>query len=95
METSVSRRCQQRRTAQILDRRQSLLQYYNNIARLRDRYSTDDVSHAPLQDDGDEPMMDLVKGCSPVVDTETRRHGHRNRHLSALSVNIETDVQAE
>ena len=35
-------------------------------------------------------MMDLVKGCSPERDksTETDR-------LSALIVNIETDVQAE
>ena len=43
--------------------------------------------------------MDLVKYCSPDIDTETRRdHGrqeHRNRPLSALIVNIEMDVQAE
>ena len=88
-ETSVSRRCLQRRTAQMLERSQSLLQYCNNITGLQDWYSTDHVSHTPLQDDGDEPMMDLVTGL------QTGRHEHRNRELSALIVNIETDVQAE
>ena len=60
----------QRRTAQVLERSQSLLQYCNNIASLQDWYSTD---HTPLQDDGGEPMMDLVKGYRPDIDTETRR----------------------
>ena len=60
METSVSRRCLQRRTAQMLERSKSLLQYYNNVASLQDWYSTDHGSHTPLQDEGDEPMMDLV-----------------------------------
>ena len=70
------KKCLQRRTAQMLERSQSLLQYYNDIASLQDWYSTDHGSHTPLQDDGDEPMMDLMKGCSPDVDTETRReHG--------------------
>ena len=53
METSVSRRCLQRRTAQMLERSQSLLQYYNNIASLQDWYSTDHGSHTPLQDEGE------------------------------------------
>ena len=35
-ETSVSRRCLQRRTSQMLERSQSLLQYYNSIASLQD-----------------------------------------------------------
>ena len=65
------------------------LQFFNNIASLQDWYSTDHVSHTPLQDDGDEPMMDLVMGL------QTLRHEHRNRQLSALIENIETDVQAE
>ena len=52
METSVSRRCLQRRTAQVLERSQSLLQYYNHSASLQDWYSTDHGSHTPLQDDG-------------------------------------------
>ena len=30
-----------------------------------------------------------------VTELQTRKHGHRNRQLSALVVNIETDVQAE
>ena len=46
----------------MLERSQSLLQYYNNIASLQDWYSTDHGSHTPLQDEGDEPMMDLVTG---------------------------------
>ena len=74
----------------MLERSQSLLQYYNNIASLQDWYSTDHGSTTPLQDVGDELLMDL--------DTETRRdHGkqeHRNILLSALIVNIKTNVQA-
>ena len=99
METSVSRKCLRRRTAQMLERSQSPLQYHNNIAGLQDWYSTDHRSHTPRQDEGDEPLMDLVKDCSPDIDIETRRdHGrqeHRNRPLSALIVNIVMDVQAE
>ena len=62
METSVSRKCLQRKTAQMLERSQSLLQYYNNTARLQAWFSTDRGSHTPLQDEGDEPMMDRKKG---------------------------------
>ena len=54
----------------MLERSQSLLQYYNNIASLQDWYSTDRGSHTPLQDEGDEPMMDLVTGCKADVNTE-------------------------
>ena len=66
MESSVSRRCLQRRTAQMLERKQSLLQYCNNFASLQHWYSIDHGSHTPLQDEGDEPL-DLVKDCSPEV----------------------------
>ena len=52
METSESRRCLQRRTAQMLERSQSLLQYYNNSESLQDWYSTDHGSHTPRQDEG-------------------------------------------
>ena len=70
METSVSRKCLRRKTAQMLERSQSLLKYHNNIASLQDLYSTDRGSHTPPQDEGDEPMMDLVTGL------QTRReHG--------------------
>ena len=63
-EISISRRCLQRRTTQMLERSQSLPQNYNNIASLQDWYTTDHGSHTPLQDD--EQMMDLVKGgCRP------------------------------
>ena len=73
MQTLVPRRCLQRRTAQMLERSQSLLQYYNNIASLQDWYSTDHGSRTPLQDD-DEPVME------PVTELQ-----HRNRQLSILS----------
>ena len=62
METSVSTRCLHLR-----------IQYYNNIASLQDWYSTDHGSHTPLQDDGDEPMME---GLQP-------RHRHRDPETTA------------
>ena len=52
METSVSRKCLRRETAQMLERSQSLLQKYNNIASLQDWYATDHGSHTRLQDEG-------------------------------------------
>ena len=73
METSVSRRCLQQRTAQMLERSQSLLQYYNNIASLQDWYSTNHGTHTH----DDEPMMDLVTGL------QTRRHEHRQKEESS------------
>ena len=93
-EASISRRCLQRRTAQMLERSQSLVQYYNNIASLQDWYSTDHGSHTPLQDD--EQMIHLVKELQilRIGDLE-RRQENRNRQLSALIVNIEMDVEAE
>ena len=48
----------------MLERSQFLLQYYGNIASLQDWYSTDHGSHTPFQDEGHEPMMDLVKGTA-------------------------------
>ena len=71
----------------MLERSQSLLQYYNNIASLQDWYSTDHGSHTPLQDDDDEPMTESVTGLQP-------RREHRNRKLSTTIVNTETDVQS-
>ena len=65
METSVSIRCLQR--SEELRRcwnKTSLCFQYNNIAGLQDWYSTD---HTPLQDDGDEPMMDLVTGMTAMA----------------------------
>ena len=43
--------------------------------KLQGWYSTDHGSHTPLQDDGDEPMMDLARGCrlgvtSTEIETE-------------------------
>ena len=72
METSVSRKCLRRRTALMLERSQSLLHYYNNIASLQDWYSADHGSYTPLEDEGDEPMMDLVTGLQTHVNTEAR-----------------------
>ena len=51
-----------------VERSQSLLQYYINIASLQDWYSTDQT---PQQDEGDEPMMDLVTGLQA-----RREHGN-------------------
>ena len=91
METSVSRKCLRQRTAQMLERSQSLLQYYNNIASLQDWSFTDHGSHTPLQDEGDEPTMHLVRGL------QTRcEHKHRGEaQAQKQTVVIETDVQAE
>ena len=51
-ETSESRRWLQQRTAQMLERNQSLLQYCGDIASLQDWYSIDHGSHTPQQDEG-------------------------------------------
>ena len=73
METSVSRKCPQRRTAQMLERSQSLLQYYNNIASLQDWDSTDHGSHTPLQDEGAaDPESKAQKQTDVNVDREHR-----------------------
>ena len=45
----------------------SVLQQHCN---LQDMYSTDHESHTPLQDDGDEPMMEWRRGCR-LGDTST------------------------
>ena len=45
-------RCLQRKIVQMLERSQSLSQYYNNLARLQDWCSTDHGSRTPLQDEG-------------------------------------------
>ena len=92
--TSVSGKCEQRRTAQILERSQSLLQYYNNTPSLQDWYSTDRGSHTPVQDEGDEAYDGSGEGTAAPI-SWTRSHEHRNRQLSALIMNIETDAQAE
>ena len=47
----VSRRCLRRKTAQMLERSQSLLQYNNTIARLQDWFSTDRGSHHKMKAD--------------------------------------------
>ena len=96
-EILVSRRCVQGKIVHMLERSQSLLRYCNNIASLQDWYSADHGSHTPLEDYGDEPMMDLWTGL------QTWRQEHRpkeenigkpvtNRILPALIVNVETDV---
>ena len=62
----------------MLERSQSLLQYYNNIASLQDWYSTDHGSHTPLQDEGDKLVMDREKGCNPDVDEPETRCEYRD-----------------
>ena len=43
-----------------------------------------------------KPMMDLVTGLQIRREhRDSEKHEHRNRQLSALIVNIETEVQAE
>ena len=88
----------------MLERSQSLLQYYNNMASLQDWSFTNHGYHTPLQDVKVTKLVtDLVKGCRPDVNAEPRgnkstrrrKQEHRNRQLSAVIVNIETDVQAE
>ena len=77
---SVSRRCRQRKIVQMLERNQSLLQYYNKVASLQECYSTDHGSHTPLHEDGTSVVSSRRRRC---------RTGHRNRQLSELAVNIE------
>ena len=83
----------------MLERSQSLLQYYNNLESLQDWFSTDQGSHTPRQDEGDKPMMYPVTGLQTRYehrpDVITGKQEQRNRQLSTLIVNIETDVQAE
>ena len=55
----------------MLERSQSLLQYYKNIASLQDWYSADRGSHTPLQDEGDG-TAEPIKKQRPDVITETR-----------------------
>ena len=83
------------KTAQMLERRQSLLQHYNYIAvcRIGILLTMDPALHYKMTVTSRCP----VKGCSPDVDTETRRHEHRNRSeaKSLLLLNrvfrVETD----
>ena len=71
METSVSRRCLQRRTAQLLERSQSPLQHYNNIASLQDWSSIDQGSHTPQQEDGTSAD---VGGAEQQTETDNRQN---------------------
>ena len=64
----------------MLERIQSLLQYYNNSASLQDWYSTDHASHTPLQDDGDEPMMDLWT----LLQTWRQEHRPKEENIGKL-----------
>ena len=73
-EISVSRRCPQLKYVQMLERSQSLLQYYNNIASLQDWYFTDHGSHTPLQDDGTSAESSRRWMCN----TETDNCQHRS-----------------
>ena len=82
-EISVSRRCLQRKCVQMLERSQSLLQYYNSIANLQVWYSTDHGSHTSLQDDG------TLVGSSQRWMCKTERH----RQLLEFVVNIETGAK--
>ena len=85
--TSESRN---RRIAQMLERSQSLLQNCNVVQNCKMGILQDHGSHTPLQDEGEEPMMDLASSL------QTRyEHTNRNRELSVSIVNIETGAQTE
>ena len=82
----------------MLERSQSLLQYYDNIASLQDWYSTDHGSHTTLLNESGEAYD--ASCCNPDVDRpdvikREENQEHRNRQFSTLIVNIETDVPAE
>ena len=66
-------------------------QHHNNTASLQDWYSTDHGSHTPLHDEGDEPLMYLVKGCSPDIDTETRRDHGKTRAQKQTVVSVDSE----
>ena len=54
-------------------------------------FSTDYGSHTPLQDEGDEPLIDLVKDCSPEKDTETRRDHGKTRAQKQIVVSVDRE----
>ena len=96
--TSVSKK---KRIAQILERCQSLLQYLNvvQIARLVFYKTMDPTLHYKMKadeanDGSGERLQPRYVHRDPM---QTRRNWHRNRNrqLSLLIVNIETDAQTE
>ena len=57
----------------MLERNQSLLQYYSNTASLQDWYSIDHGSHTPLQDEGAADPKSKAQNQTVVnVDREHR-----------------------
>ena len=56
----------------MLERSQSLLGYYNNIASLQDGCSTNHGSHTPLQDEGDEAHDGSSERTAASKKTETQ-----------------------
>ena len=87
-ETSVSRRCLQRRTAQMSEQNQSLLQYYNNIASLQDWPW---IPPSTTRWRVIKPMTDLVKrDCSPGTHRNLV-HTHRNQTWSREESKAQTD----
>ena len=95
----MSTRCLQRRTAQMLERSQSLLQYNTTlqVCRIDNPLTMDPTLLFKMK--VIEPMMDLVRGLQPwyrhMLDVIMRKQEYRNRRLSTLIVNIDTDVQAD
>ena len=74
-----------------------------SVCRIRIPVTVDPTLHYKMK--VTKPVMDLVKDCNPEKDGDptktqrpdviTRKQEHRNRQLSTLIVNIDTDVQAE
>ena len=71
----------------MLERRQSLLQYYNNIASWQDWYSADHGTHTTQPDD----TRDRTSAESSR--RRRRRTEIRNRQLSELVVNVDTGAK--
>ena len=67
-----------------------------SVASLQEWYSTSHGSQTPLQDEDDEVYDGSCDGMQIRCEhRDPEKHEHRNRQLSALTVNIETEVQAE
>ena len=69
----------------MLERRQSLLQYCN-VVKLQDWFAADHGSHTPLQDEGEEPRMDLVNAAAPV-------YAPRGLDMCTETLNMYTEIR--
>ena len=75
----------------MLERRQSLLHYCHNIASLQDWNSIDHGSHTPLQDEGDELMMDLVTAMHTRYEYRDLTWSRKTREQKQTVVNVDRE----